>query len=173
MTTMPGEKATNVTKVIFVLAITAFIIMLVAFGVSAFYKPPEQPQYDTDCFKTPELPMPSPGTPEYDEWQQQECQQEYDKHWEAYENTMKGYHRNVFAMSYPVGLLSVLLGLTLRKKLDTIWLGLLLGGIGTMVYAISQSHLEMEFRFVGAAVGLAVLIYAAYKTLLEKKLASA
>lgn len=164
----------TVIKVIFVLAITAFIIMLVAFGVSAFYETPEPPEYNPDCWEKYEPDIPSPGTPEYNEWQQQqqECQEEYNRQWEAYQNTLKDYRRNVFFISYPVGLLSFMLGLFLQKKLDIIWLGFILGGIGTMVFAISQSPLAMEYRFVGTAVGLIVLIFAAYKTLLENKSAS-
>lgn len=166
----------TIIKVIYVLTITAFLIMLVAFGISAFYQPPEHPEY-IDCTLASIIlrqPAPSYGTPEYEEWQEQqeeweECQEENSKLREAYYASMEGYHRNVFFIAYPCGLLFIVLGLVLRPKLETIRPGLLLGGMGTIIYAIAQSDLSSEFRFAGVAVGLVVLLYLGYKTLLERK----
>ena len=165
-------------KVIFVLVITAFLIMLVGFGISAFYQRPAPPEYN--CYyseMTPELkelPAPEPGTPEYEEWQlkQQECQEEYNRRWEIYNDSLENHSRNVFFISYPCGLLFITLGLILRPRLDVIKHGLLLGGMGTIIYAIAQSNLANEFRFIGTAIGLAILLYVGYKTLLGREPAS-
>ncbi len=157
----------KIFKVIYVLAIAAFLTMLVAFGISAFYQSPEYPQNDPCAISTP----PPPGTPEYEEWlrQQQICQDESTKQWDIYNATLKDHYRNVFSISYPCGLLFVILGLYVRRSQDIIKPGLLLGGIATMVYAIAQPALATEFRFIGAAVASAVLLYAGYKMLLEGK----
>jgi hypothetical protein len=168
----------NIFKIIYVLAIAAFLTMLVGFGISAFYQPLKPVQTEPCGIPTPIIdlgnPYPSPGTPEYEEWQRQqkECQDKWDKQWAAYNKALENYHRNVFAISYPCGLLFVILGLSLRPRLDFIKPGLLLGGIATMIYAIAQPALANEFRFIGAAVGLVVLFYVGYKTLLERKPAS-
>lgn len=173
-----GQEIMSIIRVIYVLTITAFLIMLVAFGISAFYQPPESPEYS--CTPMP-IPVgqtaPSPGTPEYEEWQKQQeewekCNEENSKLWEPYNESMKDYYRNVFFISYPCGLLFVVLGLALRPRLDVIKPGLLLGGMGTIIYAIAQADLISEIRFAGVAVGLIVLLYVGYKTLLEKRPAS-
>ena len=177
----------KIFKIIYVLAIAAFLTMLVAFGISAFYQPPEPPQTELSCLPitwpmvTPQpvsptqpVPAPSPGTPEYEEWQRQQqiCQDESTRQWDAYNKALKDRYRNVFSIAYPCGLLFVLLGLSLRRSQDINKPGVLLGGIATMIYAIAQPSLATEFRFIGAAVASVVLLYAGYKTLLEVKPAS-
>lgn len=122
-----------VVRTIYVLTIAAFLIMLVAFGISAFYEPPGR------------------------------------LYWESSREALKGYHQNVFFIAYPYGLLLILLGIVLRLRLDIISPGLLLGGIGAIIYAIAQNHLASEIRFAGVAIGLAVLLYAGHRMLLESK----
>ena len=164
----------GIIKMIYVLTITAFLIMLVAFGISAFYEAPEYPRHDE-----PPRPVLAPstdpsavlGTPEYEEWEkaQEEWRAENQKRQEAFNEERKTYRRNVFLIAYPFGLLFVILGLQLRPRLDILKPGLLLGGFGTIIYAISQSDLSDQVRFAGVAIGLAVLIYVGYRTLLERK----
>ncbi len=120
-----------VVKVFYALAIAAFLVMIVAFGISAFYDAP---------------------------------QRDMDRGWDAHEAAMERYERNVFIMSYPVGLLFVLLGLLPRHRPDFVMPGLILGGIGVLFYAISQPYIPVTYRFAGAAVGLAVLVLVGYRT---------
>ena len=165
----------KIFRIIYVLAIGAFLTMLVAFGILAFYQPPGPPQTEPCGIPMPPTtlwqPSPSPGTPEYEEWlrQQQICQDESTKQWNAYNDTLKNHYRNVFSIAYPCGLLFAILGLSLRRSLDIIKPGLFLGGTATMIYAIAQPSLASEFRFIGAAVASVVLLYAGYKTLREEK----
>ena len=76
-----GSGIMGIVRIIYVVTITAFLIMFVTFGISAFYQPPESPK------PVERLPVPVPvkvspperGTPEYEveEWQaQQDRQQE-------------------------------------------------------------------------------------------------
>ena len=123
-------------KVIYTLTIMAFLIMLVAFGISALYEGPEYSGYGS---------------------------------WQAYEADQRDYARNVFFISYPCGVLFVILGLILKPRLDVIKPGLLLGGMGTIIYAISQPELAEEFRFGGVAIGLVILLFIGYRMLLERK----
>jgi len=176
-----GEGTMGIIRIIYVLTITAFLIMLVAFGISAFYESPESPKPERVPvpIKTPiEREAPAKDTPEYEEWQaEQEAQQEewrmYEgenrKLWETHSEDMKTYRRNVFFIAYPCGLLFIILGLTLRPRLSIIKPGMLLGGMGTIIYAIAQSDLSNQVRFGGVAIGLAVLVYVGYRTLLERK----
>jgi len=50
-------------------------------------------------------------------------------------------------------------GTFIRHRQDIFGAGLILGGMGTMVYAIVPYNLDNILRFVGIAVALAVLIF--------------
>jgi hypothetical protein len=123
-------------KVIYALTIMAFIIMIVAFGISALYEGPA-----------------------------------YSSSYQAYEVEQRDYARNVFSISYPIGIVFVILGITLKPRLDVVRPGLVLGGLGTMIYAIAQPHLIPEIRFVGVVVALAILLIVGYSMFLERKIA--
>jgi hypothetical protein len=90
--------------------------------------------------------------------------------WSIYEAQQKDYARNVFFISYPIGVLFVTLGLILRPRLDAVRPGLLLGGLGTMIYAIAQDNLSYKIRFAGVVVGLAILLIIGYRMLLDRKI---
>ena len=143
-----GSGIMGIVRIIYVLTITAFLIMFVPFGISAFYQPQESPK------PVERLPVPVPakvsppdrGTPEYEEWQAQQDRQQEEwqeqaegnrKQWEDHREDMNTYRRNVFFIAYPCGLLVVILGLTLRPRMSIIKPGLLLGGMGTIIYTIA------------------------------------
>jgi energy-coupling factor transporter transmembrane protein EcfT len=125
-------------KVIYALTIMAFLIMIVAFGISALYEGPKYIGYND---------------------------------WQAYAADQRDYARNVFFISYPVGVLFVILGLILRPRLDVVRPGLLLGGLGTMIYAIAQDELSYKVRFAGVFIGLVILLIIGYRMLLERTIA--
>ena len=122
-------------RVIYVLLMVAFLIMLIAFAIAAFY---ESPDY------------------------------ERSSSWQFHQEDQQAHDRNVFFIAYAYGIVLAVLGAKLRPRLDIIRHGLLLGSMGAIIYAIAQPDLTNEFRFAGIAVGLAVLLYAGYTTLLEK-----
>ncbi len=122
-------------KVIYALTIMAFLIMIVAFGISALYEGPKYGGYN-------------------------------DR--QAYAADQRDYARNVFSISYPIGIVFVLLGVILKPKLDVVRPGLVLGGLGTMIYAIAQPHLIDEIRFAGVVVGLLILFFVGYKMILQR-----
>ncbi|MEE8471026.1 MAG: hypothetical protein V3S51_06830, partial [Dehalococcoidia bacterium] len=120
----------NIIRAIYVLAIAGFLVGLVTTGISAFHEAPERPEYTTapPLLRVPVKPTEPPVvTPEYEEWlrQQDEWQAEYSMRWDAHKEAMKDYHRNVFFISYPFGLLFVALGLLLRPRLDILRPGLI------------------------------------------------
>ena len=84
---------------------------------------------------------------------------------------MGNYHRNVFFIAYPFGLLFIILGLTLPPRLDIIKTGFLLGGVVTITYAVLQGFGDMSntLRFVAIAISLAVLVFLGYRTLIERR----
>ncbi|MFP4641045.1 MAG: hypothetical protein ACOC6S_01300 [Chloroflexota bacterium] len=160
----------NAIKVIYVLILAAFLIMFVAFGISAFYEPPERPDYPTPPEPiTRELPP--EDSEEYQEWQaeREQWEEEREAMQEVYHEERKDHRRNVFFIAYPYGLLLIVLGLVLRPRLEILRPGLLLGGVGAIIYAIAQSPLSDELRFAGVAVAIGVFIFAGYRLLLERR----
>jgi hypothetical protein len=79
------------------------------------------------------------------------------------------YHKNIFFIVLPLGVVFSVAGTFVRRRLDVFGAGLILGGIGTMIFAIVPYDLNMVLRFVGIAVILAVLVFVGYKVFLSLK----
>ena len=67
--------------------------------------------------------------------------------------------RNVFFVVLPLGMVFAVVGTFLQRRTDIFGAGLILGGMGTMVYAIVPRDLDDIVRFAGIAAALAVLIF--------------
>jgi hypothetical protein len=147
----------RVLKVIYVMAIAALLIVLVIFGVEAFYPAPEHP----DCY---ELLGPAPDyeSPAYEEWEQQ-CGELYDE----YRQEAGVHDRNVFFIVLPLGAVLAIAGTFLQRKSGVFGAGLILGGVGTMMFATVPYDLSMVLRFAGIAATLAVFIFMGMKVFLS------
>lgn len=156
-----------VVRVLYVVAIAVLLILLVIVGVEAFYPGPEYPEYQYPDWLGPAPPYDSP---EYEEWQQawDEWYQEQDRLEGEYQQELEVYHRNVFYIVLPIGLVFTLVGPFVRRRLDIFGAGLILGGLGTMIYSIVLSGLDIRLRFVGIAVALAALIFVGFKVFLSR-----
>ena len=143
----------RILRVVYVLAIAGLLIALVIAGVEAFYP---APQYQ-DCY---ELlgPQPDYDSPEYEEWDQ-ECMEIY----EAYQQEAARHVKNIFFIVLPLGVVFAIGGTFLQRRQGIFGAGLILGGIGTMIFSIVPYDLDNILRFVGIAVALAVLIFVGYK----------
>jgi hypothetical protein len=60
-------------------------------------------------------------------------------------------------------------GTFIQRRLGIFGAGLILGGIGTMIFAVVPYDLNMVLRFVGIAATLAVLVFVGYKVFLSLK----
>ncbi len=141
-------------RVIYVVAIAVLLILFVSIGVEAFYPAPPYPDY-------PER-LPAYNSTEYEEWEQEwmEVQEEF---WQE-----EAIHdKNVFFIVLPLGVLFAVGGTFIRRRLGIFGAGLILGGLGTMLYAITPGGLDNKLRFVGVAVALAVLVFVGYKVFLS------
>ena len=154
----------RILRVIYVLAIAVALVLLVVAGVEAFYPAPQYPEYTG-------YPMPplDYDSPEYDEWQQEyeEWQQEWMEIQEEYRQEAAVHDRNIFLIVLPLGAVFAIGGTFLQRRLDIFGAGLILGGIGTMIFAIVPYDLDTKLRFVGIAVALAVLVFVGYKVFLS------
>lgn len=76
------------------------------------------------------------------------------------------YYRNILLIAYPCGLIFAVAGLVLPTKFNVLRLGLVLGGLATMLYAIIYSAsghgMELGWVFAAVVIGLAVLIPLGY-----------
>ena len=150
----------RILRVIYVLGIAVAIALLVVVGVQAFYPDPQYPEY-------PAYPMPIPAynSTEYEEWEQEweEREQEWMEMQEEYRQEAAVHDKNVFLIVLPLGVVFAIGGTFLQRRQGIFGAGLILGGIGTMIFAIVPSDLDNILRFIGIAVALAVLIFVGYK----------
>jgi hypothetical protein len=66
---------------------------------------------------------------------------------------------NVFFIIMPLGMVLAIVGAFIQRRTGIFGAGLILGGMGTMVYAIVPYNLDDILRFAGIAVALAILIF--------------
>ena len=142
----------RVLKVIYVLAIAAALIALVVVGVETFYPAPS-----FDCYE--QLgPPPDYDSPEYKEWQE-ECNSIMDE----YEQRAAVHDSNVFLIALPLGVVFALVGTFVQRRTSIFGAGLILGGLGTTIFAVTPYDLDSIPKFIGVAVILAVLVFVGYK----------
>ncbi|MFO7995907.1 MAG: hypothetical protein R6U93_01970 [Dehalococcoidia bacterium] len=156
----------RIIKVVYVVAIAVLLVLLVIAGVDAFYPAPPYPEY-------PEYPawlgpQPPYDSPEYEQWQQEwdEWQQEWLEVEEAYRQEAAVRDKNMFFIVLPLGVLLAIGGTFIQRKSDIFGAGLILGGLGTMIYATVPYDLGNILRFAGIAATLAVLVFVGYKVFL-------
>jgi hypothetical protein len=77
--------------------------------------------------------------------------------------------RNILFIILPLGAVLTLAGTFIRRRLDIFGAGLILGGMGTMIFSIVPSDLAGTLRFIGIAVALALLLFVGYKVFLSPK----
>jgi len=153
----------RILRVIYIVAIAVMLVLLVITGIHAFYPPPPYPDY-------PEYPdhPPAYNSTEYEEWEQQwrEAEEEYQQDVEEYHQEAAVHNRNIFFIVLPLGVVFAVGGTFIRRRVDIFGAGLILGGIGTMIFPIALNDLDNTMRFVGIAVVLVVLIFVGYKVFL-------
>ena len=81
------------------------------------------------------------------------------------------YGRNVLLIAFSCGLIFSVIGLVLPNRLGVFRLGLLIGGLGTMLYGLVDSGVSgsgWKWAFGAVAIGLVLLVPLGYFTLLPK-----
>jgi len=77
------------------------------------------------------------------------------------------HDRNIFCVVLPLGAVFAVVGTFIQRRLDIFGAGLILGGMGTMIFAVVPYDLEAILRFIGIAVALAVLVFVGYRVFLS------
>lgn len=146
----------RILRVIYVLGIAVALVFLVVAGVEAFYPDPSYPEYD-------------PPTSDYNSTEYQEWEQEWANAIAAYDEEAAVHDRNIFLVVLPLGVVFAVVGTFIQRRLDIFGAGLILGGIGTMILAVTPYNLDNIPRFIGIAVILAVLIFVGYKVFFSSR----
>lgn len=168
---------TVLLKLLYAAAITALFVLLVAFGIRTFYPPPDEPEFPrapVDLFRPipppatqDGTPVPSPTlTPEQEEFQR--AQERYQQDYESYVEELEEYHAVVFAISALLGVSAVAGGIVLSANLDALRLGLVGGGLGSLIYGVIQAEGDLDrvgaaVIFVIVAAGLLLVVTAGYR----------
>jgi hypothetical protein len=178
-----------VFRVAYSLAVAILYVLFVIFGSRTFYEEPDYPQYppgppydpgvagkeiycnydETDaCYLngvviTPE--MEAGLTPNAKAYLEQ--QREYQRRQRAYEDDRKVYFRNVFIIAGLLGIAGIAAGLFLYRRVEAMPLGLLLGGLGAVIYGWVESsrgpeELGAAPLFAVATIGLIIVLAAGY-----------
>jgi hypothetical protein len=153
-------------RVIYALAIAGLLIALVIEGVEAFYPPPVPPAF-------PEHPGYIHSSPEWEEWYRspewEEWQREVTRINEEYWQAIARHYRNTFLIVLPLGMLFAIAGTFIQRKVVIFGAGLILAGMGTMIFAVTPRGLDDRLQFVGIAVALAVAIFVGYKVFFSSR----
>jgi hypothetical protein len=146
----------RILKVVYVLAIAVALVFLVVAGVQAFYPAPSYPAYD-------------PPTSDYNSIEYREWEQEWTEACAAYDEEASVHDRNIFLIVLPLGVVFAVVGTFIQRRTSIFGAGLILGGIGTMIFAVTPYDLDNIPKFIGIAAILAVLLFVGYKIFLSLK----
>jgi len=127
-------------KMAYSLVVAILLVLFVILGTRTFYDEPESPD-----FKSQQL-------------------------YEEYEDDLVDYHRNVFIVASVLGVAAVAAGLYLYQRVEAMPLGLVLGGLGVVIFGWAQAagdfgEIGMAPLFAVVAVGLAIVLAAGYRFL--------
>jgi len=163
------------------LAIVILTIFVSVYGINTFY---EKPEYENFCedrimgeiINTAERCEEIGGKWSFYEYEQPKpvieddsiiirdgyCDRDYACR-QNYDEAMKTYSRNVFIIAIPLGIMILFLG-AFVFSLDAVGVGLMLGGIGTLIYGAGGywRYSENWLRFLISLTGLVALIWFAY-----------
>jgi hypothetical protein len=168
-------------KLTYSLVVAILFILLVILGIRTFYDEPEEPSYPDvgpptilveQCAPGEQCPESPPLTEEQRRQQKEfeRVQLEFEKNRQEYEDERADYHRNVFILASVLGVGTIALGLYLFRRVEAMPLGLLLGGLGVVIFGWVQAaedfgEIGESLLFAVVAVGLGIVLAAGYRYL--------
>ena len=181
-------------KLTYSLVVAILFILLVILGIRAFYDEPEAPEFRASLIRVEVPPEPGTGEPlfcepdgrcfkgdreltaedeaELTEEERLFIQEErrFQEQLREYEDERADYHRNVFILASVLGVAAIALGLYLFRRVEAIPLGLLMGGLGVVIFGWVQAaedfgEIGEALLFAVVAVGLVIVLAAGYRFL--------
>lgn len=152
-------------RVIYALAIAVFVVMTVGFGIVSFYEQPDRPDFPQRiAVARPVGPEASFTEEEKQQLIEYEAEQEanrveYDAALEIYQDELAIYNRNVAALVTAIGLVFIVGGMTAARALDTLRIGLMIGGLVSLLWGLTYaaSNAGSVTMFIAALLALLVL----------------
>jgi len=125
-------------KMAYSLVVAILLVLFVILGTRTFYDEPADPK----------SPLPQA--------------------WQEHDEDVVDYHRNVFIVASVLGVAAIAAGLYLFRRVEAMPLGLLLGGLGVVIFGWAQAaedfgEIGMAPLFAVVAVGLAIVLAAGYR----------
>ena len=148
-----------ILKFVYTLFIGILLTAFVGVGIEAFHPSPTPPEYPSA------LKIPREGGLSGPVFQEMKSEQEkYDNLFSTFREKQKIYNRNVSIISIIVSVLTLIVSLTLFKKILLIADGLLLGGVLTLFYSIIRGFDSGNnmFRFIVVSIGLVIALALGY-----------
>ncbi|MDO8614486.1 MAG: hypothetical protein Q7T33_01960 [Dehalococcoidia bacterium] len=194
-----------VFRLAYSLAVAILFVLFVILGTRTFYSEPEYPRYpEPSRFPVVEKPplqscdfqsgfcydpktdaqisveearrlYPAELAAQEEAWV---AQQEYETKVQKYLDDRADYHRVVFIVASLLGVLAVAVALYLFGKVEAMPLGLILGGIGVIIFgwvdaAEDFDEIGMAPLFIVVAIGLGAVLAAGYRFLGAREAAGA
>lgn len=153
-------------RYIYMFFVGLFLAIFVGMGIAVFYQAPAQPQ-------EPAV-MSYIGKEGPTEAQQQEIDR-FNAVQRSFDQSMMRYNRNVSIIVLVIAVIILAVALIFTEKLGVIANGILLGGIFTLLYGIGRGMASdsNKFRFLVAAVGLAVTLFLGYTRFVNQQFTTA
>ena len=146
----------TIARTLYLLALALLTVMTVGFGTVTFYPGPTMPEYPA-----PRIAKPAPdGTPTAAEVQaQNEAQAKYDAEFKVYREANRQHARAELAVVTAIGVAILIGGLVASAGSDVLRVGLMLGGIFTVIWGLAKNASEAGsgVMFAVAALGLIAL----------------
>lgn len=155
-----------ILRFVYTLFLAVLFAALVGFGIAAFYVSPHEPEYPPEL----KITRPEERVSESVFNQLRDKQEQYDKEFKSFQEKMEIYNRNVALIAIFASIITLLISLTLFKKIFLIADGLLLGGVLTLIYSIARGIAsgDDKFRFVMVSLGFLIAIVLGYLKLNPK-----
>ena len=165
------------------LIVGVLLSLFVVLGTHTFYEEPDFPDYrpssspgtgknlycdSIDCYVDGQLLTPSlEQSLTASEKDALEDAREFQRAQREYEEDREDYFRNVFIIAHAIGIVAIAVGLFLYRRVEALPLGLLLGGIGAVIYGWVESSRGPDTMgtaplFVVVTVGLVIVLGAGY-----------
>ena len=170
------------------LVVAVLFVLLVILGILTFYKEPLPPSrsvepyivpgeellscdFEAHCYKGGrELTLEDEAQLTEGERLFVQERREFYQRYQDYEDDEADHDRNVSVLATALGVTAVVVGLYLFQRIEALPLGLLVGGIGVVLFGWAHAaeefgEIDLAPLFAVAAVGLAIVLAAGYRFL--------
>ena len=168
----------NIKNLVLGIAIFILTMFVGIYGISTLYE--KAPEYNNYCpydlntaekcvaeggqwVNNTQVAIDNRGAPKTVPAEGGYCQYDYSVCQKEFDNAQEKYHRKVFFVAIPLGVVIIALG-ALVFGLETVGAGLMAGGVGIIIYGVGGywQYTKDWLKFVISLAGLIAVIWLAY-----------